>query len=137
MRPLLALLCAALPLLSACAAPRQTAPLAPLGDGPDVNLVGTFQYQMSYHDPEARISQMVTGRIVIDGEEGNYRGEITGTGGSPYPITYVQVSRNEAVVQARSSDGPITLRLAFIGDSFTGLWEAANGLRHTLRGSRR
>lgn len=134
-QPSRAFLLAALILLSACAAPRQSAPVLP-GGGPDLNPVGSFQYQMTYNDPSARVAQIVTGRIRIGGEEGRYTGEISGTGTSAYPITHVSVSRNEMRVQARTEDGPVTLYLVFVGDNFSGEWEAANARRHALRGVR-
>jgi hypothetical protein len=126
-----------LPGLVACASPRQSAPLSNAPDM-EVNPIGVYRYQMAYNDPIARRTEMVSGNIVIQGQGDGYGGEVTASGRSALPITYVQTSRgNELLVQVRGEEGPITLNLVFVGDTFRGQWVESNNLAHQLSGTRR
>ena len=132
----LALPLALLLVAAACAPGRQTAPMSN-AESSDLDPVGTFQYQMNVVDPAAGVNRMVTGQIRIAGGEGGYGGEITATDASALEITQVQVSNNQLTRQARSAEGPVTLRLAFNGQTFSGEWEEPNARRYALSGVRR
>jgi hypothetical protein len=122
--------------LPACAQPRQTAPVVP-GQATEMPIAGTYQFQMNYNDPAARRVELVSGTIVIEQQQGRYTGQISATGMTPYPITNVNFANQDLVIQARTSEGTITLGLTFLGDSFNGYWEDTTRLRHPIRGSRR
>jgi hypothetical protein len=123
-------------LLPACAQQRQTTPVVP-GQSTEMPIAGTYQFQMNYNDPAARRVELVSGTIVIEQQQGRYTGQISATGMTPYPITNVNFANQDLVIQARTSEGTITLGLTFLGDSFNGYWEDTTRLRHPIRGSRR
>lgn len=127
----------ALLLLAAACAPRSQT--APEGNRPssDLDPIGSYQYQMNVVDPSAGMNRMVTGQIRITGEPPQYGGEITATDVSPYEITQVQVSYNQMTLQARSAEGPVTLRLTFNGQAFSGEWEDPSSRRYAISGTRR
>lgn len=109
-----------------------------------MNVAGTYQYETILNrggepgSAAAMLPERVSGTIRLEGREGRYTGEVTATGRSPMPVTSVMVDRNQATIQVRDRDGgPITLRLAFQGESFNGQWIASNGIASAVRGTRR
>lgn len=130
-------------LASACATPRQAAPLPP-SSGEEVSIVGIYRYETVLNrgsEPgsvRAQLPEAVTGTLRIEEQDGRLGGEITATGRTAMPITSIMRNRNEATVQARGPDGsPITLRIAFYGNSFSGQWIESNGVAAPMRGARR
>ena len=128
---------------AACANPRQTAPLPP-ASGEEISLVGVYQYETVLNrgaEPGgvgARLPEAVSGTLRLEEQEGRLTGEITASNRTAMPITSVIRNRNEATIQARGPDGsPITLRIAFYGDSFSGQWIESNGVAAPVRGARR
>lgn len=130
--PIAALLLAA----AACASGGQTAPDGNRASS-DLDPVGSYQYQMNMVDPTAAVNRMVSGQIRITGEPPQFAGEITATDIPPYEITQVQVSYNQLTIQARSAEGPVTLRLTFNGQAFSGEWEEPSSRRYAISGTRR
>jgi hypothetical protein len=109
---------------SACA----TASPAPAGPAP-LEPVGRFEFTTTAQ------GQPVTGAIVITGEPGAYLGTISTSATPDIPVTGVAVEDREMRVSGDTPDGPIALRLVFVGDEFTGDWEFS-GMTGELAGRR-
>jgi hypothetical protein len=125
---------AALALFAACApaaseapstGPTTTTAAAPAA----VNPVGMFPFTTAVDGNE------VTGSIEVTGQAGEYGGTIRTSVTPDIPITGVVVTGQQMVVAADTPDGPLTLTLAFTGDTFTGEWEL-NGDGGALQGRR-
>jgi hypothetical protein len=126
---------AALALFAACApattseapsiGPATTTAAAPAA----LNPVGMFPFTTAVNGNE------VTGSIEVTGQAGEYGGTIRTSVTPDIPITGVVVTGQQMVVAADTPDGPLTLTLAFTGDTFTGEWEL-NGDSGAIRGRR-
>jgi hypothetical protein len=106
MKALLAL--AALVLSAACATVQRVPP--------PVEPVGRFEFTTLFQ------GQPLTGEIEVTGTPGAYRGRITTSLTPDLPVSAVAVEGREMIVSAETPQGPIRLRLVFVGDEFTGGW---------------
>ena len=112
-------------LLAACASsPRQAVPEAPPANAetrvtatPAVNPVGEFEWSSALPD-----GTPIKGTFSITGNAGAYTGAINAAEIGIFPITSAAVTGQTVVVNATHPDGPLTLRLTFSGDAFTGAW---------------
>lgn len=81
-----------------------------------VNPVGVFEY--STMAPEGPL----TGTITIHGTPGNYTGTIDGGTMGTFPVKGVTVSGQVMTIASEHPEGPLEVRLTFVGDEFTGSW---------------
>jgi hypothetical protein len=97
---------------------------------PPFNPVGTFEFETTVNGGP------VTGSVEVTGQEDAYGGTVRTSVTPDMPIAGVAVEGNLMVVTADTPDGPVTLRMSFTGNDFTGRWELA-GDSGTLTGRRR
>ena len=115
----------ALLLLAACASsPRANVPEAPPAipearviPAPAVNPVGEFEWSSSLGD-----GTPIKGTIAITGSADAYTGAINAVDLGVFPIKSVVVTGQDVVINADHPDGPLTVRLKFLGDDFSGSW---------------
>lgn len=81
-----------------------------------VNPVGEFEYSTMTPDGP------LTGTITIRGTPGNYTGTIDGGAMGVFPVKGVTVSGQVMTIASEHPEGPIEVRLTFVGDAFTGSW---------------
>lgn len=113
-------------LLAACASsPREAVPAAApavpetrVTATPAVNPVGEFEWSSALPD-----GTPIKGTFSITGNAGAYTGAINAAEIGIFPITSAAVTGQTVVVNATHPDGPLTLRLTFSGDAFTGSWQ--------------
>lgn len=113
-------------LLAACASsPREAvpaaAPAAPetrVTATPAVNPVGEFEWSSALPD-----GTPIKGTFSVTGSAGAYTGSINAAEIGIFPITSAAVTGQTVVINANHPDGPLTLRLTFSGDAFTGSWQ--------------
>ena len=115
----------ALLLLAACASsPRAAVPEAPpaipearVTPAPAVNPVGEFEWSSALGD-----GTPIKGTITISGSPDAYTGAINATDLGIFPIKSVVVTGQDVAINAEHPDGPLTLRLKFVGNDFNGFW---------------
>ena len=115
----------ALLLLAACASsPRATVPEAPpaipetrVMPTPAVNPVGEFEWSSALPD-----GTPIKGTFAITGSADAYAGAINATDLGVFPIKSVVVTGQDVVINADHPDGPLTVRLKFVGNDFNGSW---------------
>ena len=115
----------ALLLLTACASsPRATVPEAPPAipetrviATPAVNPVGEFEWSSALAD-----GTPLRGTFAITGSADAYTGSITAIDLGVFPIKSVVVTGQDVVINADHPDGPLTVRLKFVGNDFNGSW---------------
>ncbi len=113
-------------LLAACASsPRQSVPETPpaipeprIVAAPALNPVGAFEFSTMTPDGTA-----VQGIISISGTPGAYTGSIDAADQGNFPIKNVIVSGQTMTINAEHPQGPLEVRLTFVGDDFTGSWQ--------------
>jgi hypothetical protein len=113
-------------LLAACASsPREAIPPAPppipeprVTATAPVNPVGEFEYATATPD-----GVPLKGTFTVRGSTGAYTGSINAGEFGIFPITEVIVSEQALVIKAQHPQGPLDLRLTFVGDAFTGSWQ--------------
>lgn len=81
-----------------------------------VDPVGEFEYSTMTPDGS------LTGTITIRGTPGNYTGTIDGGAMGMFPVKGVTVSGQTMTIASEHPEGPLEVRLAFVGDEFTGSW---------------
>lgn len=115
----------ALLLLAACASsPRAAVPEAPPAipetrviATPAVNPVGEFEWASALGD-----GTPIKGTITITGVPNAYTGAINATDLGIFPVKSVVVTGQDVVIHADHPDGPLTIRLTFVGNDFNGSW---------------
>jgi hypothetical protein len=113
-------------LLAACASsPREAIPPAPppipeprVTATAPVNPVGEFEYATATPD-----GVPLKGTFTVRGSTGAYTGSINAGEFGIFPITEVIVSEQAVAIKAQHPQGPLDLRLTFVGDAFTGSWQ--------------
>jgi hypothetical protein len=113
-------------LLAACASsPREAIPPAPppipeprVSATAPVNPIGEFEYATATPD-----GVPLKGTFAITGRAGAYTGSINAGEFGVFPITDVTVNGQGVVIRAQHPEGPLDLRLTFVGDAFTGSWQ--------------
>lgn len=81
-----------------------------------VDPVGEFQY--STMTPDGPVSGVMT----IRGTPGHYTGSIDAGTLGVFPVKGVTVSGQAMTIASEHPEGPLELRLTFVGDEFTGSW---------------
>jgi hypothetical protein len=81
-----------------------------------VNPVGEFEYSTVTPDGP------LTGTITIGGTPGNYTGTIDAGAMGTFPVKGVTVSGQTMTIASEHPEGPLEVRLTFVGDEFTGSW---------------
>jgi hypothetical protein len=81
-----------------------------------VDPVGEFEYSTMTPDGP------LTGAITIRGTPGNYTGTIDGGIMGMFPVKGVTVSGQTMTIASEHPEGPLEVRLTFVGDEFTGSW---------------
>jgi hypothetical protein len=112
--------------LAACASsPREAVPERPpqipepttRGVAAALNPVGEFEYSTMTPD-----GTPVSGVMTIRGTPGNYTGSIEAGTLGVFPVKGVTVSGQTMTIASEHPEGPLELRLTFVGDEFTGSW---------------
>ena len=112
-------------LLAACASsPREAVPAAPppipeprITVPAPVNPVGEFEYATATPD-----GVPLKGTFTISGGVGAYSGSVEAGEFGTFPINDVVVTGQTVVIKAQHPQGPLDLRLTFVGDAFNGSW---------------
>ena len=115
----------ALLLLAACASsPRAAVPEAPpaipetrAAPTPAVNPVGEFEWSSALPD-----GTPIGGTFAITGSPDAYTGSVNATDLGIFPIKSVVVTGQDVVINVDHPDGPLTIRLKFVGNDFKGSW---------------
>lgn len=115
-----------LPLLVACASsPREAVPNAPpaipetrVVSAPVLNPVGVLEWSSALPD-----GTPLKGTVTISGSPGAYTGSIDAGEVGIFPIKNVVVIDQTVVINADHPDGPLDLRLTFVGNDFNGSWQ--------------
>jgi hypothetical protein len=81
-----------------------------------VNPVGEFEYSTMTPDGP------LTGTMTIRGTPGNYTGSINAGAMGVFPVKGVTVNGQVMTIASEHPEGPLGLRLTFVGDEFTGSW---------------
>lgn len=63
------------------------------------------------------------GTITITGQPGAYTGSIDAGEHGTFPIRTVTVTGQAMAIAATHPQGPLDIRVTFVGDSFTGSWQ--------------
>jgi hypothetical protein len=111
--------------LAACASsPREAVPEAPptipetrVETTPALNPVGDFEFSTMTPD-----GTQIRGVITIRGTPGNYTGSIDATPVGVFPVKGATVAGQTLTIASQHPEGPLELRLTFVGDAFTGSW---------------
>jgi hypothetical protein len=112
-------------LLVACASSSRAVPNAPpaipeprVVAAPALNPIGEFEFSTMTPD-----GTPIRGTISISGNPGAYTGSIDAADQGKFPIKSVVVSSQTMTINAEHPQGPLDVRLAFVGDDFTGSWQ--------------
>jgi hypothetical protein len=114
----------ALLILAACASSSRAVPEAPpaipetrVVSAPALNPVGEFEWSSALGD-----GTPIKGTFAITGSADAYTGAINATDLGVFPIKSVVVTGQDVVINADHPDGPLTVRLKFVGNDFNGSW---------------
>lgn len=84
---------------------------------PALDPVGEFEYSSMTPD-----GTPISGVITIRGTPGSYTGSIDAGAMGTFPIKGVTVTGQMMSIASEHPEGPLDVRLTFIGDAFTGSW---------------
>ena len=82
-----------------------------------VDPVGEFEYSTMTPD-----GTPLSGVMTIRGTPGNYTGNIDAGAMGVFPVRGVTVSGQSMTIASQHPEGPLEVRLTFVGDEFTGSW---------------